>query len=288
MKIAFTGRPSLGGVRMRGVDVAEKLGVEFIDVRKLRPSYRFDVLILVKYWVEPITIRGKKQINLARQCCDRLIYDPLDPWSSWEEYKSFVPKKFWKWVYHHLQPDDIIATSPACEKTMKASKQPWHVHMLPHHADPQVKPGWHSPMGPVVYAGGERFIRNQLPQIEAACRKLGKQFVINVRNDGWQALRGASLCLHPRLPPHDVELNRHCKPQIKMENAAAAGLPMLATDDPCVTSLRPDIVTWKEGDDWAERMQAAIEAGPVRNPVTLKEHSKRIMQVLETERCLVN
>lgn len=286
MKIAITGRPRLGGVQMRGMAVAEELDIEFIDVRKLKPTRRFDVLVLVKYWVEPVEIRGRKQINQARQCCDRLIYDPLDPWSGWSVYDQLIPKRFWSWVCRHLQPDDLIATSPACAKTMKMA--PAQVHMLPHHADPHIRSDWHDPNGPVIYAGGERFIRNQLPQIESACRRIGKPFVTNTKNSGWQALRGASLCLHPRLPPHDLPLNRFCKPQIKSENAAAAGLPLLATDDPCVTSLRPDVVTWKPGDDWAERMQAAIEAGPVQNPVSLQDYVKGLMQVLETQECPVN
>ncbi len=266
---------------MRGMAVAEELGIEFIDVRKLKPTQKFDVLILIKYWHE--TVQGRVRTNLARQCCDRLIYDALDPWSSWKEYDSLIPKRFWSWVQHHLNPDDLIATSPACAKTMR--KTPARIHMLPHHADPHIESGWHNLNGPVVYAGGDRFIRNQLPQIESACRKIGKAFVMDTTNSGWQALRGASLCLHPRLPPHDLPLNRYCKPQIKSENAAAAGLPMLATDDPCVTSLRPGVVTWKPGDDWAERMQAAIEAGPVQSPVSLKDYAKGIMQVLERETC---
>ena len=279
MKIAFTGRSSLGGVQMRGMAVAEELGVEFIDVRKLKPFHRFDVLVLVKYFSD-------SQTQLLRRCCDRLIYDVLDPWSSWKIHDKDVPKRFWSWVCHHLRLDDLIATSPACAKTMK--KAPAQVHLLPHHADPRIRDGWYDPNGPIVYAGGERFIRNQFPQIESACRKIGKPFVMNTTNSGWQALHGASLCLHPRLPPHDLLLNKYCKPQIKSENAAAAGLPMLATDDPCVTSLRPDVVTWKPGDDWTERMQSAIEAGPIRNPVSLEEHAKRIMQVLEAKPCLAN
>ena len=42
-----------------------------------------------------------------------------------------------------------------------------------------------------------------------------------------------------RLAPHDTPLNRWCKPQVKLENAAAAGCPVLASGHPSVTSLRP-------------------------------------------------
>ena len=54
---------------------------------------------------------------------------------------------------------------------------------------------------------------------------IGRRLVV-ARNYG--ALQGASLALALRLPPYDTRLYRSCKPQIKLANAAAAGLPVVA------------------------------------------------------------
>jgi len=274
MKIAFTGK-NIGGVRMRGVDVAERLGVPFININKLKLSDRFNTLVLVKYWDDPL---------LLRRCCDQLIFDPLDCWSSTKP--NAKPCDFWQWTRKLLQFDEIIATSPACLESMACLPESKVIgHMLPHHADLRVGPDWHNPNGPVVYAGGRRFISSALPQIESACKQLGRNLLLDHGRNCWRRLQGASLCLHLRLPPEDTLLNQYCKPQVKLENTAAAGLPILATCDPCVTWRKNLTCAWRDavtnGINWETWIEFALAQEPLMNPVTLEQHADNMAKVLE-------
>mgnify|MGYP000665185715 CR=1 FL=1 len=103
IELAFTGQGNLGGVRMRGVAVAEALGVPFIELKKLHKSGPIGTLVLVK--------AHAKYARLIRQSCGRLVYDPLDAWyQAAREHDS--PETFWRWTHQQLAFDEIIATSP--------------------------------------------------------------------------------------------------------------------------------------------------------------------------------
>jgi hypothetical protein len=278
MKLIVTGRKALGGVRMRGVAVAEKLGVPFIDLKDLETSGKHDTILLVKYWHS----KHADYSAIIRRHCDRLVYDPLDVFSSTKPKADAII--FWNWVFGKVRPDEMIATSPACAETMRATADETPIHMLPHHADPRIGPDWHNPNGPIVYAGGVRFIKSALRDIDHACTRLGKRLSLDYSRDCWQRLQGASLCLHLRLPPEDTELNRYCKPQVKLENAAAAGLPCLVTPDPCVTSLGKKTITLFDVEptpkEWMDAIEYAARRKPVSNPVTLDDHVNTLSEVL--------
>jgi len=80
-------------------------------------------------------------------------------------------------------------------------------------------------------------------------------------------LRGASLVVAVR-NNHDYELNRWCKPQIKLENAAVAGLPVLASDHPCITTDFPDGPVTNQLDtldDWVIAIQTALRGPRLTN-----------------------
>lgn len=217
MRVAMVGDTSFGGVRMRGVQVALQNGWEMIDLADLATKPKYDVLILVKY--------AGGFADLIRSKCRRLIFDPLDCWAGRDE----DPKSFWARLRSEIGFDDIIATSPACAESM-----PGRVHLIPHHADVRILPERNDPSGPVVYIGDERYIRDGIQPIRAACEKLRRQLLIGTHP---VMLHGASVALAPRLGRSSTEINRRCKPCVKVENAAAASVPVLATDDPAITSL---------------------------------------------------
>lgn len=276
--IAFTGRRALGGVKMRGVAVADKLGVPFVDLSEL--SGRYDTLVLVKYWTHG---RDHDYSKVLRRSCERLIFDPLDVFSSTKPLAE--PSEFWRWCWKRLQFNDLIATSPACADSMVSGvpslmPEPVQFHLLPHHADPRIGPDWYNPRGPVVYAGGLRFIQSALVEIQAACDRLGRRLLLDYNKDCWRRLQGAALALHLRLPPEDTPLNRYCKPQVKLENAAAAGLPCLATADPCVMSLDIPHIVAASGDFFGDIRWSLENAAPLTNPVTLDHHCARMAQLL--------
>ncbi len=268
MRVAFTGRKGLGGVKMRGQDVARELGVKFIDLKRFPTRHRYDCIVLVKYWDE--------SAKAVRASCDRLVFDPLDCWSSTRP--NMEPGRFWKWCRDELNFNEIISTSPSCERTMDLLRVP--VHYLRHHCDPDLHMGW-DPNGPVVYSGGLQFIRPQVNEIRYACESLGKKFVISTGRGCEKALHGASLCLHLRLWPEDTILNKWCKPQVKLENAKVVGLPMLATGHACLVSLRPKGAVWRtDCSTWAEAIDMALKAPCQNNPHTLQHHVELISKVI--------
>ena len=132
--------------------------------------------------------------------------------------------------------------------------------------------------GPVVYSGAKRYIQSELAAIKKACKDLDRRLVLESGKGPPHRLRGASLVLHLRLAPHDTPLNRWCKPQVKLENAAAAGCPVLASGHPSVTSLRPGVPT--AHGSWAESIAHALSQAPLANPVSLEDHRRLIRQCL--------
>lgn len=222
----------------------------------------------------------------VRQMCDRLIVDPLDYYVS---PAKVPPYKAWRELWKRLQFDDILATSPACWISMQTAiadlGRRAEAHLVPHAADHRVAADWYDPDGPIVYCGGLVYIRRYQATIEQACKLAGKRFTFNNTHHAWRGLKGASLSLCLRLPPHDTEFNRTCKPQIKLENAAAAGLPALCSGHPCELSLRPHatVATNLDADDparLAERIKAALAAGPLTSPVTLQDYLDRMREIV--------
>ena len=229
-RVAVVGSDSFAGVRMRGRLLARHLFCEVVTPSRLPDMARREIVVAIKKGFDPALLRAKS---------DRLIYDPLDAFAS--ERHPVRPVDYWQSEYERIGFDDILATSPACYDRMReALPNPVAVHLVPHQCDRRIRLNWHDPKGPVVYAGLERFVHSGIDRIQKACRKIGRRLLLSNTCDG---LRGASLVLALRLPPYDTELNRCCKPQIKLENAVAGGIPVVATDCPASVSLHPDIET---------------------------------------------
>lgn len=244
MRAAIVGRSGLGGVNMRGKDVADRLGIAFLDLRSTNwAAQTWDTLLVVKYWDD--------RAPLIRSACERLIHDPLDCFT--QTKPNAEPAAYWKWCVKQTGADVLIGTSPACVESMIPAGLP--VWLMPHHADPRIGRNWHDPRGPVVYAGGVRFLGNQIEGITLACERLGKAFQIVTDKHCWRALEGAAVTLSVRIGAEATQLNRVCKPQVKLANAAKAGIPAVSTPDPAVTSLCGCALY--EGD-WCESIADAM------------------------------
>lgn len=257
---------------MRGIGIADGIGAKYIPLERFEDSMHFDIIILVKY-------HGKKA-RMIRSGCDRLIYDPLDCWSAERWDRS--PEEFWKRQRRELGFDDIIATSPACQYIMQDALPSIPVHMFPHHADPRIGKNWYNPIGPIVYAGGEHFIREWKNVINKTCDNIPRNSIMAHDAECWKALKGASIGLHLRMPPTDTAINRYCKPQVKLENIAAAGLAAVVTGHPCATSLRPGMCFVNDPTELHEHILAAAknpEKYRIFNPVTLESHIKRMKEL---------
>lgn len=277
MKIAVIGWPGFGAVRMRGMSLCQRFGWQFIDTcEQLADGEFWDTVIAIKRHF-PTAIRNH---------CRRLIYDPVDCWSPSD---CSLPAEYWRDRHVEFGFDDILGSSTACVQTMIDAKLPQvRIHLAKHHCDPRISCGWHDPRGHVVYAGDPVYIEPARKVIQLACASLGREFVVQSGNDAWTALRGASLCLAIRVPPHDTLLNRYCKPQIKCENAAAAGLPILSTDDPCSMSCREILVTISpekclDERVLGQRMWLAMQSQPEVVAVSLEDYALAIARIINNE-----
>lgn len=265
LPFAITGRRGLGSVQMRGVDVARMLGVPFFDLDQDLPEV--DTLLIVKHW--------PRDVARLRSQCRRLILDPLDCF--WRT-PAADPVPYWRSVFGQVGCDAMLATSPAAAALMRAAGVP-EVLLAPHHADPRIGRDWHNPAGPVVYAGMRCFLGTEAPAIASACTRLGRSFVVNDRHDAWRSLQGASLALSPRLWRSRTPLNTHCKPAVKLANAARAGIPCLATPDPAITTLA-DVPTCDGGENWEPAIAAALTTPPPTAQWTIEQHCELLLQLV--------
>ena len=269
MKNGVIGWKRSGAVRLRGGAYIRAFGAEHIDPRRQKITGHYDVLIAVKQGCP----------NEARRYCDRLIFDPLDCWNG--DHDRFPdPAAFWRRWHASLQFDDIVSTSPSCLETMQGL--PCRAHLIPHQCDPSAK-GTRNPDGPIVYAGERCFLGSYEQTIRDACARVGRKITIVDGPTSWRVLNGASLALAVRFPPWRSPLNLNCKPGIKLENAAAAGLPVLATDDPCVTSLRPEVSTFGHEVTAATLSEAIIDAicwPPLANPVREEHVVEKMREII--------
>lgn len=266
--VVVFGDRKLGAVQMRGQPVATHFQCPLIDPTNIPPGTRCEVGIAVKDCLPGV-----------RDIADRLIYDPLDAF--WRASPEISPGEFWRRQYDELHFDDILATSPECYQVMRESlPDRVQVHLVPHPADMRVQEDWFHQEGPIVYAGQTNFIASGLDKIRAACRRLGKEFVIG---RSCEVLKGAALVLALRLPPYDTPLNRSCKPQVKIENAIAARLPVVTTDCPAATSLYPGISSVPVNftpDLLAEVMQLAIERRDTWKPYFADHYLSAVNRIM--------
>ncbi len=275
MSIGIFGDARLGSVKMRGETLADHYQVPLLNSMSPGPMPHRDVAIVVKDGVPAL-----------RNAAGRLIYDPLDVF--WDTPHDLTPREFWRRKYDQLHFDDIIATSPACEEVMRdALPKSVQVHLIPHQSDNRVYQSWHDSDGPVVYAGQSQFLSDRLDVVSAACRMIGKELVVDRSFD---VLKGASLALALRLPPYDTSLNRFCKPQVKIENAIAAGVPVVTTDCPAALSLYPGIASVPvsfSARQLADSMRRAMESPPPWKPFRAENFISAIDRLLGRQSTMV-
>ena len=228
----LVGPRTFGTFQMRGQPIKEARDWPAWDNRKeVTIDRRFDVGLAIKCDPPPV----------MREMCDRLIMDVLDLWWSNHRLMKMEPARYWKSIYSQHRFDDLIATSPASQESMQLALPGVPVQLVPHAADPRVRSDWYDPNGPIVYAGARVFVDKCRSVVTEAAKYIDKRIVWDYDHNAWRSLNGASLVLAIRMPPYNSMLNRIAKPQVKVANAAQAGIPVLCTDDPAIISLWPDL-----------------------------------------------
>jgi hypothetical protein len=283
VRVGVFGDPAFGGVQLRGVRVAEQMGWEFVPLDQLHQAGRFDVGIVVKY----VGHHGQA----LRHICDDLIYDPLD---AWHQADPNVYAHWWGLI-DGLQPDVVIATSPACEAVMRLAigtqAKSTRVVMIPHQPDTRLK--WvRDPQGPIVYDGDPRYLGkgglrgDQWSIVNAAAKRMNLRAKHATAADRGERM-GVSLILSPRLEESATHINRYCKPQIKLANAAFCGIPVLATDDAAVMTLAKNVtviqeLAWLHLAVINRPMWEAINSDPVDAELGIDNYGVKLLELMET------
>jgi hypothetical protein len=273
----FVGPAAFGAVKMRGCSIAAQLGMPFFEPA-VKPKSR--VIYLVK------SAQGyERQI---RRSCHVLVYEPLDSWMSdpvlADSSHGYTgpTSRYWQSIYERIRFDVLVVSTPsAAADARSALPSGVQVECLPHHADSRVGT-WHDAAGDVVYPGNAQYIADWVDTITSSCASIGRNFRFG--ND-LAVMQGAALVLALRLPPSDTPINQLAKPQIKIENAIAAGIPVLASPHACVTSLFPSIATtlFPQTDRLAAEMTAAMARGPEgRRAVSLNDHCAGVHALLRS------
>jgi hypothetical protein len=254
--IGIVGCTKWGPMKMRGMALHREFGFRIVKANELTKStIDWDTLIAIKE-LSPV----------VRQHCQQLILDPNDVFfaSAGKWRRAY---EYWKDVSRYAKPDILIATSPACKQTMEEAFPRTKIVMIPHPCDNDLR-GNRNGAGPIVYTGQGCFIHERVEDIKKACKAIGKELVTGLHQ---KLLANASMCLALRLPPYSNDLNGRCKPQVKLENAAKIGLPVLATNDPAITTLRPEVITTHPKftvSSLTRKLLETMHAEPLANPYT--------------------
>lgn len=269
------GPTNWGYFRMRGAPVADRCGWP-VQTSRGRVSWDgAETCLALKCDVPPI----------VRDSCRRIIYMPGDQWFESREQMSSEPVDWLIKKCRANKATDLILESPALAGVLQ-EVDGLTVHVLPHHADPRVQADWYHPHGPIVYAGHRAFVERGRDILIAASKRLNREIVFDYSDTAWRALQGASLVIAMRYDPYATEMHRFLKPAVKVANAAAAGIPVLATDDPAITSIYDVVTVTKEQslsvDAVSAAMHRAIESGPQDLPVyTQGQYVEDLMEIMK-------
>tara|TARA_R110002051_G_scaffold228982_3_gene291039 strand:- start:120 stop:911 length:792 start_codon:yes stop_codon:yes gene_type:complete len=244
---------------MRGDPIAQRFAWDRYNSRgKVDPGGRvYDNCLAIKCDVPPI----------IRRTAGRIFFDPLDKWFANRTEGAKTPAQWLADEHNRNRFTDLIAaTVPMAEAAKRGLPKSVRVHLVPHHADPRVGLDWYDPAGPIVYAGMSKFIEPALETVRRACKLVGREFSYVTKHHAWEGLKGASLVLAPRVGLR-TRLNLNCKPTVKIANAAQAGIPVLATDDPAVMSLYNEVRVarvedWTDAAKLARHLRDALEDKP--------------------------
>jgi hypothetical protein len=255
------GPRNFGSFRMRGRPIADRFSWKELNSRSkitVESPDRFDVAFVVKAGVPPV----------IREKSDRVIWEPVDLWFGDHRSAEMSPKDWLlsQWKAHRFD-EIIVSTVPlkdAADRVLKPEGV--RVHLVPHHADPRVGLDWFDPDGPIVYAGAKEFIAPARGTIIEAAKKIGRELVLDHDHHSWKALEGAALVLAPRLALR-TRMNVLGKPTVKVANAAQAGIPVLATPDPAIAGLFPDVLglevdRWSNVESLAKTFDYALGSPP--------------------------
>jgi hypothetical protein len=277
LRVAVVGSGAGDAYKMRAAIPAQLAGWELVPVgQATRIKHQsYDVVIFVKSGINPM------QADCLRRMAKYVVYDPLDGWSQDDPN----PTEFFSSMGDMIKPDLWLATSPSCQQEIQKAVPGSSVAMLPHPCDRRSTEFRYDPAGPVIYSGDPRYLGSFQSAIEFSCNFTGRQFIC--RPDPMLHV-GASLALALRLPPTDTQINRLCKPQAKVENAIAGGIPVLASHHECTLSLYPSITTIKwdrntTNSHFVDAMDAALSNKSLLSniPMTQDRYAAELALLIE-------
>ena len=212
MNVLVTGNGTSGSWKIRGQQLGGAIGATVVP-RALDVA-PYDIAVLVKRLPADLLVR-------LQQAEVPIVWDVVDAWPQ-PDGNRWDKDACMGWLrdqIRRIRPVGIVAATLAMAEDCKQFGVP--VLALPHHARPGMQ---RNPIREKVqtigYEGGEQYINNWRPFIEAECRRRGWRFVVNPESladlDIVLALRDSV-----RYAP------RQWKSNVKLANAHGTGTPFV-------------------------------------------------------------
>lgn len=230
-KILFTGRGTSGSWAIRGVQLAAAIGVRAVPMVTAPDCARADVVIGVKRLPDDIlrAIRPRP-----------LVWDVVDAWpqprgNDWNRVECM------DWLASELdriRPTAVIAATDAMRADVESFG--YRCLWLPHHHRPGIASNQiRERIARVGYEGGIQYIEPMRNMIEAECRRIGAEFVVN-------PIRLADVDVVLAMRNSIGYAPRHWKSAVKLSNAHGSGTPWIGCNEGGYREIATGCEYWAE------------------------------------------
>lgn len=241
LKILVTGRGSGGSWEIRGAQLGKAIGAEV--AQHVNSAKGYDLAVVVK----------RPRYDVLERIRSRhipIVWDVVDAWPQ-PDGNSWSYEKCMAWLDGQVaavRPAALVAATQGMATDCARYKLP--VLFLPHHARPGLLQNPIRERAAVVgYEGGEQYIEQWRPVIEAACAKRGMRFVVNPPD-----LTVVDIVL--ALRDQTGYAPRQWKSCVKLSNAQGSGTPCILAREAGYQEMACGVERWA---DTAEELELALD-----------------------------
>jgi hypothetical protein len=284
-RILITGKGgSAGSWQIRAVQVGAALGAQVIPLASEAEIQQADVVIVVKRCPDAL-------LDRIRRRGVPWIYDIVDAYpqpqcAEWDHLQAS------NWLHEwleRLKPKGVIFPTEMMRLDSSVRTRLWPTRIIPHHARPglTMNPIRES-MRVIGYEGSPSYIYGWMDEIEACCRALGCEFVMNPPQ-----LSDLDVVLAVRDERHSGYPHLNWKSNVKLANAQASGTPVICSREAGYVETRSGgecwidtkrqllgILTAMQSQVAREMASTALQLGTIPITSVVPQYRRIIEQVL--------